>query len=72
MDKTKYIISIITAVLLTTNAVAKETYQTKEQIAAKKAAAKAKEEEEEAAKAAEAAEKLREKQAKEQSTIMKK
>ncbi|HGF3942849.1 TPA: hypothetical protein ACF36E_003932 [Escherichia coli] len=70
MDKTKYIISIITAVLLTTNAVAKETYQTKEQIAAKKAAAKAKEEE--AAKAAEAAEKLREKQAKEQLTIMKK
>ncbi|EHM8597804.1 hypothetical protein KG757_002434 [Escherichia coli] len=67
MDKTKHIIVIIIAALLTTHAVAKETYQTKEKIEAetRKAEKAAKEAE------AEAAEKLREKQAKEQLIIMK-
>ncbi|EFZ2921366.1 hypothetical protein U9062_18930 [Escherichia coli] len=64
MDKTKHIIVIIIAALLTTHAVAKETYQTKEKIEAEKRKA------EKAAKEAEAAEKLREKQAKEQLIIM--
>ncbi|EFL9196068.1 TPA: hypothetical protein K8163_005005 [Escherichia coli] len=62
MGKTKYIIATIITAVLTTHAVAKETYQTKEQIAAKHAAAKAvaKAKEEEAAKAAAEKQKIKE------------